>query len=141
MTLVPLFDAPYPIILHTVAAVLAFVLGLSQFCLPKGTARHRLLGWIWVILLMSVASSAFFIHSLDDTMSAKYIVVHLLTACTLIVVPLAVYYARRRMVRAHATWMIVIFSGALVLAGMTAFLPGRIMYAVVTGKPVVGPRN
>ena len=37
MTLEPLLTAPLPIALHGFSALAAFLLGLSQFLLPKGT--------------------------------------------------------------------------------------------------------
>ena len=46
---------------------------------------------------------------------------------------LAVLHARRHNVSAHRKAMISIFFGALVVAGLFTFLPGRIMHAVVFG--------
>jgi uncharacterized membrane protein len=41
--------------------------------------------------------------------------------------------ARPRPVRGHRRIMIFIFSGALVVAGLFTFIPGRIMHSVVFG--------
>jgi uncharacterized membrane protein len=46
---------------------------------------------------------------------------------------LGVWYARRHKVRGHRITMISIFFGALVIAGLFTFVPGRIMHAVVFG--------
>ena len=43
--------------LHAFAAMAAFVLGLVQFAAPKGTLPHRTVGWIWVVLMATVAIS------------------------------------------------------------------------------------
>ena len=59
--------------------------------------------------------------------------IHLLSIFTLIVLPIAVWRARRHKVADHRRIMIMIFVGALVIAGLFTFLPGRIMYAVVFG--------
>jgi uncharacterized membrane protein len=45
----------------------------------------------------------------------------------------AEWRARRHKVRAHMFTMISIFAGALVVAGIFALSPGRIMHAVVFG--------
>jgi uncharacterized membrane protein len=47
MTLAPLLHAPTAIQVHALAAVTAFVLGLLQWALPKGTFPHRTMGWFW----------------------------------------------------------------------------------------------
>ncbi|GLS46668.1 hypothetical protein [Methylobacterium brachythecii] len=46
MTLSPLADAGLVVQAHVVAALSALVLGAMQLALPKGTTRHRLLGWV-----------------------------------------------------------------------------------------------
>jgi uncharacterized membrane protein len=60
--------------------------------------------------------------------------IHILSIVTLITVPLAVVHARRHNVAHHRWSMICIFLGALVVAGIFTFVPGRIMYAVAFGR-------
>jgi uncharacterized membrane protein len=64
MTLAPLLHATPAIQLHAFAAMAAFVLGIVQFSAPKGTIPHRTIGWIWVVLMLTVSISAFWIHQL-----------------------------------------------------------------------------
>ena len=64
MTLAPLLDAPPAIVLHAMAAMGAFALGIAQFAAPKGTIPHRTVGWIWVGLMLAVALSSFLIHQI-----------------------------------------------------------------------------
>jgi uncharacterized membrane protein len=47
--------------------------------------------------------------------------------------PVGVLYARRHHVARHRFVMISIFCGALVIAGLFTFVPGRIMHAVIVG--------
>jgi uncharacterized membrane protein len=47
--------------------------------------------------------------------------------------PIAVLHARRHRIAQHRFAMISIFVGALVIAGLFTFLPGRIMHAVASG--------
>jgi uncharacterized membrane protein len=44
-----------------------------------------------------------------------------------------VMHARRHRVERHRNAMIAIFTGALVIAGIFTFWPGRIMHAVLFG--------
>ena len=131
MTLAPLLDAAPAIPLHAFAAMTAFALGVVQFAAPKGTLPHRTLGWICVGLMVTVAASSFWIHQLR--LFGPWSPIHLLSIFTLIVVPLAVWRARHHDVKAHRRIMIFTFTGALVIAGLFALLPGRIMHAVVFG--------
>jgi uncharacterized membrane protein len=131
MSLAPLLDAAPAIPLHALAAMSAFVLGLVQFAAPKGTLPHRTLGWIWVLLMVSVAVSSFWIHQIK--LIGPWSPIHLLSIFTLVMLPLAVWRAHRHRVADHRRIMIALFSGALVVAGLFTLLPGRIMHAVVFG--------
>jgi uncharacterized membrane protein len=131
VTLAPLLNASPAIQLHAFAAIAAFALGLVQFARRKGTFSHRTFGWIWVGLMLVVSISSFWIH--DIRLWGLWSPIHILSVVTLINLPLAVLMARRHRVRAHKFWMLGIFAGALVIAGIFTFVPGRIMHAVMFG--------
>ena len=131
MSLAPLLEASGTIPLHAFAAMAAFALGIVQFAAPKGTLPHRTVGWVWVGLMAVVAASSFWIHEIR--LLGPWSPIHLLSIFTLIVLPIAVWRARRHRVADHRRIMILIFVGALVIAGLFTFLPGRIMHAVVFG--------
>jgi uncharacterized membrane protein len=131
MSLAPLLEASGAIPLHALAAMAAFALGVVQFAAPKGALPHRTVGWIWVSLMVIVAASSFWIHEIR--LLGPWSPIHLLSIFTLIVLPIAVWRARRHRVADHRRIMILIFAGALVIAGLFTFLPGRIMHAVVFG--------
>jgi uncharacterized membrane protein len=111
----------------------AFTLGLVQFAAPKGTLPHRTIGWIWVLLIASVAISSCWIHTIR--LVGPFSPIHLLSIFTLIALPIGVWRAHRHRVADHRRIM-VIFGGALVIAGLFTVLPGRIMHAVVFGLPL-----
>ena len=131
MSLAPLLHAAPSIQLHAIAAMAAFALGAVQLAAPKGTLPHRTLGWIWVVLMFVVAATSFWIHELR--LWGPWSPIHLLAIFTLVMLPLAVLHARRHRVVSHRNAMISIFIGALVIAGLFTFLPGRIMHAVAFG--------
>jgi uncharacterized membrane protein len=132
VSLAPLLNAVPQIPIHAFAAMAAFVLGIVQFAAPKGTLPHRTLGWIWVILMATVAASSFWIHQIR--LVGPWSPIHLLSIFVLVTLPLAVWRARRHDVADHRRIMILLFSGALVIAGLFTLLPGRIMHAVVFGS-------
>jgi len=131
MTLAPLLAAPAVIQWHAFAALGAFALGAIQLAAPKGTIPHRLFGWIWAALMLTVVISSFFIHQIR--LWGPWSPIHLLSLFTLIMLPLAVLRARRHEVEKHRRGMTGLFVGALVIAGAFTLLPGRIMHAVVFG--------
>ena len=132
MSLAPLLDAPVAIQLHAFAAMAAFGLGVVQLAAPKGTLPHRTIGFVWVALMLLVSISAFFIHRIR--LWGDWSPIHLLAIFTLAMLPLGVWRAHRHEVRQHRTTMLGLFFGALVIAGLFTFWPGRIMYAVVFGS-------
>jgi uncharacterized membrane protein len=131
MTLEPLLKAAPAIQVHAAAAIAALGLGIVQFAAPKGTLPHRAVGWAWVALMTIVCISAFFINELRTW--GTWGPIHLLAVFTLVMLPFAVLYARKRQVESHKKAMTKLFLGALVIAGVFTLWPGRIMYQVVTG--------
>lgn len=131
MTLAPLLSASPAIQLHAFAAMAAFALGVVQLSGPKGTGVHRTLGWLWVALMLVICISAFWIHELR--VFGPWSPIHFLAIFTLVMLPLGVLHARRHRVAQHRFFMISIFCGALLIAGLFTFFPGRIMHAVVIG--------
>ncbi|SHI68445.1 DUF2306 domain-containing protein [Wenxinia saemankumensis] len=133
MTLAPLLAAPVAILVHTLLALAAFLLGAAQFLGRKGTRAHRAIGWTWVILLALVALSSFRISTICSF--GPFSLIHLLSLYTLIVLPYGVLAARRHDVGAHKRSMALLYLGALVIAGAFTLVPGRIMNEVVLGTP------
>ena len=131
MSLEPLLAAPLATRVHAFAAMAAFALGAAQLAAPKGTVPHRTIGWIWVLLMVTVAMTSFWIH--DLRVWGEWSPIHLLSIFTLIVLPIGVWRAHSHRVADHKRIMTMIFGGALVIAGLFTFVPGRIMHAVVFG--------
>lgn len=127
----PLMAAAQPIPLHAVAALVAAGLGAFQILRPKGTRHHRLLGYVWVALMATVAFTGLFIHALR--MFGLFSPIHLLSLFTLYSLWRAIAQARRGDIAGHRRTMLLLFWLALALTGAFTFWPGRIMYKVVFG--------
>jgi uncharacterized membrane protein len=137
MSLAPLLQASPAIQIHAFAAMTAFVLGAVQLAAPKGTLPHRTIGWIWVVLMLTISVSAFFIHTIrlwGPLLGVFWSPIHLLAIFTLATLPIAVWRAHRHDVFGHRNAMISLYCGALVIAGLFTFWPGRIMHAVLFGS-------
>ena len=132
MSLGPLLSAPPPIPWHAFAAFAALAIGGAQLALPKGTMRHRALGYTWVALMLVIAISSFWIQQIR--LIGPFSPIHLLSILVLVTVPLAVWHARNHRVAKHRKVMISLYVFALIGAGVFTLLPGRIMHAVVFGQ-------
>lgn len=113
--------------LHLAAALLALAIGTALLLGVKGNRLHRGLGWTWVIAMAVTAVSSLFIRELNH---GAFSFVHFLSGWTLVGLPMAVYAARRHKVAQHRKAMTGMFVGGLVLAGLLAFLPGRLLWEV-----------
>jgi uncharacterized membrane protein len=128
MTFEPLLDAPIAIQIHVAAVVPAALLGAYLLLRPKGTPRHRLLGKMWLVLMVVTALSSFFIHQID--MFYGFSPIHLLSILVLFGCWGAIANARRHNIEAHKRIVRSLYFGGIVGAGAFTFLPGRIMNKV-----------
>jgi uncharacterized membrane protein len=131
MTLEPLLSASPTIQLHAFAAMAAFAIGVVQLSRTKGDRPHRMTGYVWVGLMLLIAASSFWIHGINQWRG--FSLIHLLSIWVLGFTPVAVMLARRGNIRAHKRSMIGLFAGALIIAGVFTFVPGRVMHTVLFG--------
>lgn len=128
MTLQPLLDAPLAIQIHVAAVLPAALLGAYLLLRPKGAPLHRLLGKIWMALMVVTAVSSFFIHQIN--LLYGFSPIHLLSIATLFGSWNAIAAARRGDIRLHKRIVASLYFGGIVLAGLFTLVPGRIMHAV-----------
>ncbi len=132
MTLAPLLAAEPAIQVHTVAALLAFVLGIVQLIARKGSKQHRTIGYIWALAMLTVAVTSFWIHEIRQF--GDYSLIHALSVLVIVSVPMAVAAARSGNVKRHKSIMLSLVVFALIVTGAFTLLPGRIMYRVLIGS-------
>ena len=126
-----LFDQTHPIPLHAIMAMIAIILGGIQLSMKKGGAIHKLLGRIWVGLMLIVAITSFFIHGIR--LWGAYSPIHLLSLWTIFILGVGVYYARVGNIKRHKQVMIALYFFALILTGFFTLYPGRIMHQILIG--------
>jgi uncharacterized membrane protein len=132
MSLAPLTSASLAVQFHVAAALIALAAGAVQLTRTRRDAVHRTLGWTFVVAMTATALSSFFVNHIRMVFGL-FSPIHLLSILTLVAVPLAVWYARRRNMRAHRLVVLGLFWTGLVLPGALTLVPGRIMHAVVFG--------
>ena len=107
--------------IHFLAALAVLALGGINLAATKGTARHKAMGWVWIICLLFVVISSYWLRDIN---LGELSWIHLLSVVSLVSMVWALIAIRRGNVRAHAGAMTGTMVGA-VIAGGFALAPGR----------------
>lgn len=116
--------------IHLLAALAAVALGAVLMSVRKGKLFHRTAGWMWVVLVSTVAGSSIFITELNN---GRWSLLHLFTGWTLLVLPLAAIFAKRHNVARHRRTMMGLFYGGFAVNLLIAFIPGRALWEIMFG--------
>jgi uncharacterized membrane protein len=131
VSLDPILSAPLAIQIHAFAAAAAMLLGATVLFRRKGTPVHKLMGRVWVGLMLIVATSAIFINEIR--LIGPFSPIHLFVVLTYYGVWEGIREIRRGNVEAHQAAMKSVYLGALLLTGAFTLLPGRRMHDVLFG--------
>jgi uncharacterized membrane protein len=122
--------APAAVKIHLTAVLIALGVGIVLLAGVKGSTLHRTLGWAWVSAMFTGAVSSLFIRMVNH---GHLSFIHLLSGWTIVALPMGLAFARTHRVKLHARMMTGLFTGGLILAGLLAFMPGRLMWQMVFG--------
>jgi uncharacterized membrane protein len=109
---------------HLLAVLVATGLTPVMLLRRRGDARHRLLGRVWLAAMLLTAGFSFGIQALRP---GHFSLIHVLSAWTLIQVPLVWWTARRHQVLRHRRMVRSFVTGALVIAGLFTFPFDRLL--------------
>ncbi len=111
------------IIIHVATVLPAVPLGGFLLLAPKGTRGHKMLGKVWVALMLVTASAAIFIKS-----GGSFSFIHLFIPMTFWASYKLVATARRGDMKGHKKEILSLYLGALMIPGIFSFaIPGRVM--------------
>lgn len=113
------------VLVHLSSVLPAVPLGLWVLLARKGDATHKLLGRIWAALMLVAAGSAIFIRNMNH---GQFGWIHLFVPLVFITLYRAIRAARAGNIAAHRRHMWGMYAGALLLPGLFAFLPGRLLW-------------
>ena len=118
------------VVIHITAVLPAVPLGLYVLLTRKGDARHRLLGKIWMLLMLVTALSALFIRHMNG---GNFSFIHLFVPLAIVTMVRAISAARQGRIDAHKRHLVGLFLFGLLLPGLFAFLPGRLLWQWLVG--------
>ena len=121
--------------LHLATILPAFLIGTVLMLRRKGTRSHKSWGKIFLALMLATAVIALF---LPATVGPRWLdhfgFIHLFCILVFVSAPTAVIAARSGNIRAHRRSMIGLYTGAVLIAGIFAFTPGRMLNRVLHGQ-------
>jgi uncharacterized membrane protein len=120
--------------LHLATVVPAFAIGALQLFRRKGTPSHRLLGKIYMLLMLA---TGFITLAMPAEVGPRLLnhfgFIHIFSFLALFNVPMAYFAARRGYIKAHRGAMLGLYLGGILIAGAFAFSPGRMLHAWLFG--------
>ncbi len=131
MNLNLLFVAPPFTQIHLLFAIFAFLIGGFQLLAKKGTTSHKILGRLWVMMMLIICVTSFWIKEImPNGIFAGYSPIHLLSIFVIFQIISGVYFARVGNIIRHKRCMTYTYLGGLLIAGAFTFYPGRLLYKV-----------
>jgi uncharacterized membrane protein len=116
--------------LHLTTVLLAFFVGTYILLKRKGTPTHRILGRLFMILMLSTAFISLFMPASGDTrIFGHFGFNHLFVIPVAIFIPRAYFAVKRGDIKTHKGSVVGVYVGALLIAGAVAiFTPGRLIH-------------
>ncbi|MFT5112050.1 MAG: putative membrane protein [Parasphingorhabdus sp.] len=116
--------------LHLGSILPAFIIGTYLLLNRKGTPLHKLLGKIYMLLMLFTAIVTLFMSAgIGPTWLNHFGFIHLFSLLVLYSVPSAYFAARTGKLKQHRINMIGVYTGGILVAGAFTLMPGRLIHA------------
>jgi uncharacterized membrane protein len=119
----PFLNAPLQIQIHVAAAMISVCLGPFALYRQRRDLIHKTLGYIWVLAMLVVATTAFFIHSF--AVLGPFSPLHGFALLTFWSLWQGIRHIRLGQIRAHRATMRGLYWFGLIIAGLANFMPDR----------------
>lgn len=119
---------------HLATVFPAFLIGSFLLLRRKGTRIHKMLGKLFMGLMLFTATVTLFMPAqVGPTILKHFGFIHIFSALVFFSVPQALLAIRRKDVRVHRNNMVGLYAGGLVIAGGFALMPGRLIFQTLFG--------
>jgi len=108
----------------------AFLIGTYLLINRKGTPKHRILGKVYMALMLITAITTIFMSAeVGPTFLGHFGFIHLFSFLVLYSVPSALFAARNGNIKQHRASMLGLYVGGLLIAGSFTLMPGRLLHS------------
>lgn len=119
---------------HLFTVLPAALLGTYLILRPKDTPSHRLLGKVYMILMLTTAALSLLIPAAVGPQLVGHLgLIHILSFVVLFSVPRAYFAARNHNLVHHKIAMIGVYVGGILVAGGFTLAPGRYLNQLLLG--------
>ncbi|MEL7118785.1 MAG: DUF2306 domain-containing protein [Bacteroidota bacterium] len=120
--------------LHMLSVIPCIFLGAYLLLAKKGGSNHRLLGKIYLLLMFFTAFVTLFLPAMvGPQFLGHFGWIHSFSFLTLYSVPTAYYAVRKKQIKRHQRIMVLLYVGAILIAGGFTLAPGRYLHTVFFG--------
>lgn len=120
--------------MHLATVVPSFIIGTVLLLIKKGTAIHKKAGRIYMILMMITAVITLFMPAhVGPQLLNHFGWIHSFSFLTIYTVPTAYIAVKKGNIKSHKRKMILLYFGAIIIAGGFTFFPGRYLYEIFFG--------
>ena len=122
------------LIIHLATVLPCFLIGTILLIIKKGTKIHIYSGRIYMILMLITATVTLFMPAqVGPRFLDHFGLLHSFSLLTIYSVPTAYLAIKAGNVKVHKRKMILLYFGAIILAGGFTFYPGRYLYTLFFG--------
>ncbi len=120
--------------LHLITVVPCFIIGTLLLIIKKGTPIHKGFGRVYMVLMLFTACVTLFMPAdVGPQFLNHFGWIHSFSFLTIYTVPTAYLAIKKGNVKAHKRKMILLYFGAIIIAGGFTFVPGRYLHNVFFG--------
>jgi len=120
--------------LHLYTVLPCVVIGGILLLMKKGTLLHKKLGRVYMILMLFTATVTLFMPAyVGGRIFNHFGWIHLFSILTFWTVPTAYLAIKKGKVKSHQRKMILLYFGAILIAGAFTLTPGRYLHGLLFG--------
>ena len=131
MSVIPFINAPLLIQVHAMFAIVALCVGPVAIHRRRRDRIHKVAGYVWVVAMFSVATTALFIPAHDLRIIGQLGPIHVFVALTYWGLWSGMAAIFRRDIVVHQLALRNLYYQGLAIAGLFNFLPGRMVNRMI----------
>ncbi|WP_298765204.1 DUF2306 domain-containing protein [uncultured Polaribacter sp.] len=121
----------YLMFAHLITVLPCVLIGALLLLIKKGTKLHKNMGKLYMILMLITAFITLFMKAqVGPKFLNHFGWIHLFSVLTFYSIPTAFFAARKGDIKTHKRKMILLYFGAIVIAGAFTFYPGRYLHSL-----------